>query len=142
MYPIVRHLKNNSKKKKAQAKVVKCAKTNVGSIGTPLGHLSVILHFPPAGTNLWSPFKELYITVNAALSNKLPDAYYELENVLRKHKPDFISLLQNPVSCILKGIFSDSNNIFLWHESEDIYKHIKLTSTVSVDSKFLFSSYA
>ena len=23
---------------------------------------------------------------------------------------------------ILKGIVSDSNNIFLWHESEDIYK--------------------
>ena len=27
-----------------------------------------------------------------------------------------------PVTVYLKGIFSDSNNIFLWHESEDIYK--------------------
>ena len=25
-------------------------------------------------------------------------------------------------SCIIKGIFSDSNNIFLWHDSEDINK--------------------
>ncbi|XP_022111764.1 nuclear pore complex protein Nup205-like [Acanthaster planci] len=48
------------------------------------------------GSNLWSPFKELLRTVHAALSQKLPDAFYELDAAIRKHKPDFISLLQNP----------------------------------------------
>ena len=40
-----------------------------------------------------------------------------------------------------KGIFSDSNNIFLWYESEDINKK-KLISKISVDFNFTFSSYA
>ena len=33
-----------------------------------------------------------------------------------------LEALQNPISMNnkFKGIFSDSNNIFLWHESEDI----------------------
>ncbi|XP_033629784.1 nuclear pore complex protein Nup205-like [Asterias rubens] len=48
------------------------------------------------GSNLWSPFKDLLRTVHAALSQKLPDAYYELDAAIRKHKPDFLSLLQNP----------------------------------------------
>ena len=26
--------------------------------------------------------------------------------------------------CLFKGIFNDSNNVFLWHESEDINKKI------------------
>ena len=42
---------------------------------------------------------------------------------------------------LFKGIFSDSNNIFLWHESEDINKK-KLISKISVDSNFAFWSYA
>ena len=41
----------------------------------------------------------------------------------------------------VKGIYSDSNNIFLWHELEDINKK-KLISKISVDSNFGFSSYA
>ena len=39
-HPIVRQLEKITVKK-AQAKVVKCAKTNLGSLGTPLGHLNV-----------------------------------------------------------------------------------------------------
>ena len=39
-----------------------------------------------------------------------------------------------------KGIVSDTSNIFLWHESEDINK--KKASKISVDSSFMFSSYA
>ena len=43
----------------------------------------------------------------------------------------------------IKGIFSDFNIIFLWHESEDtMYKQKKLISKISVDSNFTFSSYA
>ena len=41
----------------------------------------------------------------------------------------------------VKGIFSDSNNIFLWYQSEDINKK-KLISKISDDFNFLFSSYA
>ena len=43
-YPIVRQLEKITVKK-AEAKVVKCAKkkTNLGSLGTPLDHLSVII---------------------------------------------------------------------------------------------------
>ena len=39
----------------------------------------------------------------------------------------------------IKEIVSDSNNIFLWHESEDISK--KYIFKISVDSNFAFSSY-
>ena len=47
---------------------------------------------------MWSPYKELYHVVDSAICRKQADAIQELEIVLRKHKPDFISLLQNPVS--------------------------------------------
>ena len=46
-----------------------------------------------------------------------------------------------------KGMVSDSNNIFLWHELEDINKKKKkkkkkVISKISVDSNFTFASYA
>lgn len=47
---------------------------------------------------LWGPFKELEQTVQAAIHRKLPDAIHDLEIALKKHKPDFIALLKNPVS--------------------------------------------
>jgi len=47
---------------------------------------------------MWAPFKELVGVINAAVLNKDPNAYYSLEAELKKHKPDFISLLKNPVS--------------------------------------------
>ncbi|KAJ8032363.1 hypothetical protein HOLleu_25874 [Holothuria leucospilota] len=48
------------------------------------------------GSKLWGPFKELYSVVDGAVSKKNPDAFNDLEAALRKHKPDFVSLLQNP----------------------------------------------
>ena len=51
---------------------------------------------------LWAPFKELVRVVNAAILRKEPDAYYSLEAELKKRKPDFFSLLKNPVSEIIK----------------------------------------
>ena len=51
-----------------------------------------------ASASLWVPFKELASVVNAAVLMKQPDVHYKLEATLKKHKPDFISLLQNPVS--------------------------------------------
>ena len=49
---------------------------------------------------------------------------------------------KDALSISLKGIVSDSNNIFLWHESEDIKKKGGVISTISADSNFTFTSYA
>lgn len=46
---------------------------------------------------IWAPFKELVRVVNDAILRKEPTAYYKLESELKKHKPDFLSLLKNPV---------------------------------------------
>ena len=40
----------------------------------------------------------------------------------------------------IKGRVSDSNNIFLWHESENINKKKKVTLKILVDS-IVFTSY-
>jgi len=46
---------------------------------------------------LWAPYKELAGTVNAAVISSDGGSVDELQEVLQKHKPDFISLLKNPV---------------------------------------------
>ena len=51
-----------------------------------------------SGARVWGPFKELYHTVELAIHRRQPEAIQDLDIVLRKHKTDFISLLQNPVS--------------------------------------------
>ncbi|XP_072164969.1 nuclear pore complex protein Nup205-like [Diadema setosum] len=48
------------------------------------------------GSRLWGPYKELYHTISLVVSKRCPDPYQELEAVLRKHKPDLVSLLKNP----------------------------------------------
>lgn len=45
----------------------------------------------------WVPFKELSHVVRWAISCPEPGAHFALEDMLKKHRPDFISLLQNPV---------------------------------------------
>ncbi|KAL5475599.1 hypothetical protein EMCRGX_G025430 [Ephydatia muelleri] len=45
---------------------------------------------------LWAPFKELACVITAAIGQKRPEMFYVLDSVLKKHKPDFFSLLQNP----------------------------------------------
>ncbi|XP_078583598.1 nuclear pore complex protein Nup205-like isoform X1 [Branchiostoma floridae x Branchiostoma japonicum] len=45
---------------------------------------------------VWGPYKDLYNTVDSAVWKKRLEAYHDLEGALRKHKPDFLSLLQNP----------------------------------------------
>ena len=49
---------------------------------------------------IWAPFKEVVRVVNDAILRKEPSAYYKLEAELKRHKPDFISLLKNPVSTL------------------------------------------
>ena len=44
------------------------------------------------------PFKELNHVIRWAISHCEPEAHFALEEALKKHRPDFISLLQNPVS--------------------------------------------
>lgn len=46
---------------------------------------------------VWAPFKELAFVVNTAIAQRQSDAFYSLEAILKKHKPDFLSLLRNPV---------------------------------------------
>ncbi len=53
-----------------------------------------------AGARVWAPYKELYHTVESATVRQQADAIQDLEVALRQHKPDFISLLQNPVSVV------------------------------------------
>jgi hypothetical protein len=50
-----------------------------------------------AASRVWGPFKELLNVVEAAVVRKQPDAVHDLEQELRKHKADFISLLLTPV---------------------------------------------
>ena len=56
---------------------------------------------------IWAPFKEVVRVVNDAILRKEPSAYYKLEAELKKHKPDFISLLKNPV-----GAFKTKFSLF------------------------------
>lgn len=49
-----------------------------------------------------------------ALYKKSPEIYHELEVALKKFKPDFISLLKNPVGvdCVFK-LYDIKNDFFL-----------------------------
>ncbi|XP_078453204.1 nuclear pore complex protein Nup205 isoform X1 [Lampetra fluviatilis] len=46
--------------------------------------------------NLWGPYKAVYQAVENAIWKKLPNSFYQLDAVLKKHKADFISLFKNP----------------------------------------------
>ncbi|GFN90055.1 nuclear pore complex protein nup205-like [Plakobranchus ocellatus] len=48
------------------------------------------------GARVWAPFRELHDVVEMAVTRRVPGAVHDLEVALRKHKPDFISLLKKP----------------------------------------------
>lgn len=54
----------------------------------------------PPGEDVWNSYKELRSTVwtylNQKLKSELPAT--DFENILMRHKPNFVTLLQNPVS--------------------------------------------
>lgn len=52
---------------------------------------------------VWAPFKELMSVVNAAILRRDPEVYHNLDTQLKKHKPDFINLLRNPVSGVTRS---------------------------------------
>ncbi|XP_041111407.1 nuclear pore complex protein Nup205 isoform X1 [Polyodon spathula] len=49
-----------------------------------------------SAASLWGPFKELWDTVINAIWGRQPEAVHLLDLILKKHKPDFISLFKNP----------------------------------------------
>ncbi|KAF4020328.1 hypothetical protein G4228_012030, partial [Cervus hanglu yarkandensis] len=46
--------------------------------------------------SLWGPYKDIWQTVGNALWRRQPEAVHLLDMILKKHKPDFISLFRNP----------------------------------------------
>ena len=48
-------------------------------------------------TGKWTPFKELLHVVSAAVVERQPSAYYELDAQLTKNKPNLVALLQHAV---------------------------------------------
>ncbi|CAN7984284.1 unnamed protein product [Ixodes hexagonus] len=48
------------------------------------------------GSSVWAPYKDLNFAVEAVLLNKDVEAVPDFVAALRRHKPDFASLLQNP----------------------------------------------
>lgn len=48
--------------------------------------------------NRWSAYKHLYKVLSHVVTGRSGGDLTELESILRKHKPDFISLMKNPVS--------------------------------------------
>ncbi|KAM8974449.1 nuclear pore complex protein Nup205 isoform 2-T2 [Pelodytes ibericus] len=49
-----------------------------------------------SGASLWAPYKYIWQCVENALEKKEPEAIHLLDLVLKRHKPDFISLFKNP----------------------------------------------
>ncbi|XP_007951107.1 nuclear pore complex protein Nup205 [Orycteropus afer afer] len=49
-----------------------------------------------SAASLWGPYKDIWQTVGNALWKRQPEAVHLLDMVLKKHKPDFISLFKNP----------------------------------------------
>ena len=45
----------------------------------------------------WRPYKELLSVVEKAVYRKRPEVFHEFDVALKKYKPDFLSLLKNPV---------------------------------------------
>uniref|UniRef100_A0A8D1NH29 Nucleoporin 205 n=1 Tax=Sus scrofa TaxID=9823 RepID=A0A8D1NH29_PIG len=49
-----------------------------------------------SAASLWGPYKDIWQTVGNALWRRQPEAVHLLDMILKKHKPDFISLFRNP----------------------------------------------
>uniref|UniRef100_A0A8C4M664 Nucleoporin 205 n=1 Tax=Equus asinus asinus TaxID=83772 RepID=A0A8C4M664_EQUAS len=56
----------------------------------------VVNHLQPPFKVLWGPYKDIWQTVGNALWRRQPEAVHLLDMILKKHKPDFISLFKNP----------------------------------------------
>ena len=72
--------------------------------------IEVFLHLF-TGAQVWTPFKELYHTVQYAIQHRQQDAIQDLEMALRRHRTEFIALLQNPVRKWMK-MFTVEEDIY------------------------------
>lgn len=50
-----------------------------------------------AGASLWGPLKELWETVDGAVTKRQPESVHLLDLQLKKNKAQFLSLFRNPV---------------------------------------------
>ncbi|XP_021268252.1 nuclear pore complex protein Nup205 [Numida meleagris] len=49
-----------------------------------------------SAASLWGPYKDIWQTVMNAIWKRQPEAIHRLDQVLKKHRSDFISLFRNP----------------------------------------------
>ncbi|XP_017831104.2 nuclear pore complex protein Nup205 isoform X1 [Callithrix jacchus] len=49
-----------------------------------------------SAASLWGPYKAIWHAVGNAVYRRQPEAVHLLDKILKKHKPDFISLFKNP----------------------------------------------
>ncbi|XP_069713250.1 nuclear pore complex protein Nup205 isoform X2 [Phaenicophaeus curvirostris] len=49
-----------------------------------------------SAASLWGPYKDIWQTVMDAIWKRQPEAIHHLDQVLKKHKSDFIALFRNP----------------------------------------------
>lgn len=77
-----------------------------------------------SAASLWGPYKDIWHTVVNALWRRQPEAVHLLDMILKKHKPDFISLFKNPVGnfllCFLDLLFF----FFKWDLESDYLSHL------------------
>uniref|UniRef100_A0A803WCX5 Nucleoporin 205 n=2 Tax=Ficedula albicollis TaxID=59894 RepID=A0A803WCX5_FICAL len=75
---------------------------HTGSTLTICKFLSSFLYFKYivlsllSAASLWGPYKDIWQTVMNAIWKRQPEAVHRLDQVLKKHKSDFISLFRNP----------------------------------------------
>uniref|UniRef100_A0A8D0GFJ7 Nucleoporin 205 n=1 Tax=Sphenodon punctatus TaxID=8508 RepID=A0A8D0GFJ7_SPHPU len=58
--------------------------------------LAALTAYSLPAASLWGPYKDIWQTVVNAIWKRQPEAIHLLDQVLKKHKPDFISLFRNP----------------------------------------------
>ncbi|OXB65170.1 hypothetical protein ASZ78_005286 [Callipepla squamata] len=57
---------------------------------------NLFLSFCLLAASLWGPYKDILQTVMNAICKRQPEAIHRLDQVLKKHRSDFISLFRNP----------------------------------------------
>lgn len=73
---------------------------NLNEICLKSSNLIVKMCFLDQTEDMWTPYKELYKSIEFNLARELPVPSVEFEALLRKYKQNFYNLLQNSVSSI------------------------------------------
>lgn len=86
------HGKSNSKLKKFTL-----WKQYINNLFSSFLYFKYVVLSPLLAASLWGPYKDIWQTVMNAIWKRQPEAVHRLDQVLKKHKSDFISLFRNPV---------------------------------------------